>query len=96
MKFKIEIDEDGYQLCCGAEESGVTDYGDEATVEIDGVTYGVVVESAEEAAEALVYQYRPEVPEVEHVEFDLGDDEDGEGNEDDDDEEDLEGEDIPA
>jgi hypothetical protein len=77
VKFKLEVAEDGYQLVCGDVESGVTDYEDEATVEVEGKTYGVVVESPEDAKTAIVYQYLDDiVPEVEETEFDLDDDED--------------------
>lgn len=42
--FTIKIDESGYQLVGPAgEESGVTDYGDEAELEVDGKTYVVTV-----------------------------------------------------
>ena len=70
MKFKIEIAEDGFQLCCSDEESGVTDYGDEATVEVEGITYGVVLDSPEDAAAAIIYQYRDDItPEISEEEF---------------------------
>jgi hypothetical protein len=92
MKFKLEVAEDGYQLVhlgdekTGDEESGVTDYGDEATVEVGGVTYGVVVEDADDAKTALVYQYLDNVvPEVEETEFDLGDEDEDEDADDADD-----------
>jgi hypothetical protein len=79
LKFKIEVADDGYQLTCGDEESGVTDYGSEATIEVDGITYGVVVEDGDDAKTALVYQYLDNlVPEVEETEFDLDDYEDAE------------------
>jgi hypothetical protein len=98
MKFKLEVAEDGYQLVCGDEESGVTDYGDEATVEVEGKTYGVVVESPEDAKTALVYQYLDDVvPEVEETEFDLSSDEDDEADEADEaDEEDDDEAEVPA
>jgi hypothetical protein len=91
LKFKLEVAEDGYQLVCGDEESGVADYGDEATVEVEGVTYGIVVEDAADAKTALVYQYLDDVtPEVEETEFDLDGDSDGVEDEDDDDDDDDE------
>lgn len=79
--FTIEIDESGYQLVGPAgEESGVTDYGDEAELEVDGKTYVVTVESKAEAlAEPPeIYLCLDEVPAVEEVEFEL-DDEDDDG-----------------
>ncbi|MFH1140980.1 MAG: hypothetical protein V1724_04805, partial [Chloroflexota bacterium] len=49
--FKIEVAEEGYQLVGpDGEESGVTDYGDTASVECaDGKTYEVTVENQESA-----------------------------------------------
>jgi uncharacterized protein YneR len=76
VKFKLEVAEDGYQLVCGDVESGVTDYEDEATVEVEGITYGVVLDSPEDAAAAIIYQYRDDItPEISEEEFEYSDDE---------------------
>jgi hypothetical protein len=77
--FTIEVDEDGYQLTGpGGEESGVTDYGESAQVEVDGKTYEVTVGSAAEAMTEpqQIYILLDESPNVEEVEFELEDDED--------------------
>lgn len=89
--FKIEIAPEGYQLVGpGGEESGVTDYGDTAEVEVeDGKVYSTTVESKESALteEQQVYLCLDEVPVVEEFDgFDVEDDDD----EDDEDREDLE------
>lgn len=81
--FKIEADEDdsGYQLVGpGSEESGVTDYGDTAEVEVDGKTYEVTVENRNSALteEQQIYLCLDEVPKVEEVEFEEEGDEDEE------------------
>ena len=83
--FTIEVDEDTYQLVGpGGEESGTTDYGDEAEIEVDGKTYVTTVESREEAlAEPPeIYLCLDEIPAVEEVEFELEEEDDepeGEG-----------------
>lgn len=85
--FTVELGDDGYQLVASSgEESGVTDYGDTAEIEVDGKDYICAVDSKEEAlAEPPeVYLCLEEVPAVEEVEFDLT----AEDEDDDDDEED--------
>ena len=82
--FTIEVDESGYQLVADSgEESGVTDYGDTAEVEVDGKTYGCLVDSREDAlAEPPeVYLLLEETPVVEEMEFDLEDEDEEEGGE---------------
>ena len=45
--FTIEVDESGYQLVADSgEESGVTDYGDTAEVEVEEATAVVVTTAA--------------------------------------------------
>ncbi len=77
--FTVELGDDGYQLTGpGGEESGVTEYGDAAEVEVDGKIYETTVESREEAMEysPTLYLALDEVPEVEEVDFDVEDGED--------------------
>ncbi len=78
--FTIEVDEDTYQLVGpGGEESGTTDYGESAEVEVDGKTYTTTVDSREEALEAPpeIYLCLDEVPAVEEVEFEVEDEDEG-------------------
>ena len=84
--FTIELDAGGYQLVADGVESGVTDYGDEAAVEVDGKTYTTLVESKQEALDEppTICLVLDEVPAVEEVEFDISVDE-GDGTEDEDD-----------
>lgn len=98
--FTIELDETGYQLVAGTgEESGVTDYGEPAEIEVDGKTYVATVESREAALAdpPEVYLCLDEVPAVEEVEFDLTEtDEDDDEDDEDADEDDDGGEIIPV
>jgi hypothetical protein len=91
--FTIQVADNGYQLVGpNGEESGVTEYGDVADVEVDGKTYEVCVEDKESAMteETELYLCMDEVPAVEEVgEFEL---EEGEEE----DEEDDEDEEVPA
>jgi hypothetical protein len=85
--FTIEADEEdqGYQLVGpGGEVSGVTEYGDQAEVEVDGKTYEVTVESRESALteEQILYLRLDEVPKVVKEEFELEEDEEDEEDED--------------
>lgn len=82
--FTIEVDEETYQLVGpGGEESGVTDYGQEAEVEVDGKTYVTMVESKDEAIADPpdIYLCLEESPAVEEVEFELEDETDEEEDE---------------
>lgn len=77
--MRIETDEEDYQLVGpGEEESGVTEYGDVAEVEIGGVLHFTTVDSADDAEAAQIYRMvdgHPELIEeahtVEEVEFEL-------------------------
>ncbi len=79
--FKIEVAPEGYQLVGpGGEESGVTNYGDTAEIEVEGKVYEAVVESQQDALNEppQVYLCLDEDPVVEVVEFDLEDEEEDE------------------
>jgi hypothetical protein len=83
--FKIEVADEGYQLTGpNGEESGVTEYGETAEIEVDGKTYEVCVEDKESAMteETTIYLVMDEAPSVETVEFDLDEEEDEEDDED--------------
>ena len=87
MLLKIEVDEESYQLLVGDQESGVTDYGDQAEVEVEGVLYFTTVTDDSEPEDAVIYRMvdgHPEVVaeahEVEDVEFEF-EEEDEEGDE---------------
>lgn len=78
--FTIEVDDDGYQLVGpNGEESGITDYGEPAQVEVDGKMHEVVVEDKDSAMgedATQLYLLMDEIPNVEEVEFEIDDDED--------------------
>jgi hypothetical protein len=76
--LKIEVDDDGYQFVVGDQESGVSDYGEEAEVEVEGVLYFTTVVDEDAAEEAVIYQMVdghpepvPEAHEVEEWEFEI-------------------------
>jgi len=80
--FKIEVDEDSYQLVGpGGEESGVTEYEDVAEVTCEDVLYFVTVADEDDAEDAAIHKIvggHPEVledqeREVEEVEFEVED-----------------------
>jgi len=79
MNFKIEVDEEDYQLVGpGGEESGVVDYGEVATVEVGGVSYFTALVDEEDAEAAVIYCLKDGKPEavigdhtVEETEFEL-------------------------
>jgi hypothetical protein len=86
--LKIEVDEDGYQLLVGDQESGVTDYGDDAQVEVEGVLHFTTVTEDGEPEDAVIYRMvdgHPEVVaeahEVEEVEFEFEEEDEDEGDE---------------
>jgi hypothetical protein len=86
--LKIEVDEGGYQLVVDGQESGVSDYGEEAEVESEGVLYFTTVVDEDAAEEAVIYRMvdgHPEpvaeAHEVEEWEFELEEEEDEEGDE---------------
>jgi hypothetical protein len=97
--FKIEVDEDGYQLVVDDEESLVTDYGDMALVISGGLLYWVVLGVDDKPEEAKIYRVVGGVPklvtephEVEEVEFELEADEEDEEDEEEDEGDEGEGE----
>ena len=94
LKLTIEVDNEakGYQLVGpNGEESGVTDYGEMAEVEVEGKTYCALVEDRSDALEheVPIYLLTGEVPGVDEVEFEL--EEEGDEEDEEDEEEGLEG-----
>ena len=80
--FKIEVDEDGYQLVVDEEESGVTDYGEMAQVNCEGDTYCVLLGADDKPEDAKIYRMVSGEPvlvtdthEVDEVQFEIEDDE---------------------
>jgi hypothetical protein len=97
--FKIEVDEDGYQLVVDEEESGVTDYGEIAQVNAGGDTYCVLLDVEDKPEEAKIYRMVGGAPvlvteshEVDEVNFEIEDDEE----DDEDGDEEAEDDDEPA
>ncbi len=89
MAYTVEVGDEGYQLVGpSGEESGVTDYGDTAEVEVDGKTIVTTVDSAQEAlAEPpQLFLLLDEVAGVEEIEFVMESDEDDEDADDEEDE----------
>ena len=71
--FKIEVDDNGFQLVGpGGEESGVTYFGDTAEVKIGDDTFAATMEDDEEDAPDI-YLCLDGWPVIEEVEFETED-----------------------